>query len=477
MTMPMSGWVIPEFSGNDPTVNQYTPEELAELRRRAATNANAPDRTTMLGMLNPYKIMGQDEYDPTAPQLDQTAANEDLARGLASRYRQHWLSNRLQNQVMGRGPTVAGQQMQFGIGKAMANAGRMAANARGTNRALAQRSATYAGADMQQQANRDAALMRAQEQLSAQNQYGALETAVRHGDSVDRATSLDAAKANQESQMQEQRLQTEISEGNAKRSQVGQGALLAGAGGAIRGAMGSDIRMKESITPLDRSFAVQVRQGLPTDNDEQMTVADYNRSYLDSIDARRGAESAAHQRQQSELSMDQDAASPISDPGQGGILGAVGGGLEGMGNTLMQSDRHSKERIRQLEMELYGGPLRELDKENPYAEKVKRPLAPVHAYGFRYRPQFAMALAEKEAATAPPGLQDEVRGEVYADARAPRPGVMTQELLKSRSPAVKSMVKKTPAGQAIDMRRGLSVALAQQAQLDKRLARLENRGR
>jgi len=48
---------------------------------------------------------------------------------------------------------------------------------------------------------------------------------------------------------------------------------------------------------------------------------------------------------------------------------------------------------------------------------------------------------------------------------------MTQEL--SKSPRGKKTVMNTPAGQAIEGRRALSFILANQAGLDKRLAKLE----
>src|SRR3990172_7339170 len=111
-------------------------------------------------------VFGKNAYDPNATMLDQTQANKDLGFGMGARLSQSSQLGRLNQQVDGRGPTVAGQQQRFGIAEAMRNAGTQAANARGVNRGMALRESLYAGQDAQAQANRDAALMRAQEQLS-----------------------------------------------------------------------------------------------------------------------------------------------------------------------------------------------------------------------------------------------------------------------------------------------------------------------
>lgn len=104
-------------------------------------------------------------------------------------------------------------------------------------------------------------------------------------------------------------------------------------------------------------------------------------------------------------------------------------------------------------------------------KRVKEDLAPVQPYTYRYKPEMAASMAEKLAASAPPDRQEETYEAAFEDAREPRQGVMTQELLKS--PRGKKLVVNTPQGQAIEGRRALSFVLANQAGLDKRLAKLE----
>jgi hypothetical protein len=60
---------------------------------------------------------------------------------------------------------------------------------------------------------------------------------------------------------------------------------------------------------------------------------------------------------------------------------------------------------------------------------------------------------------------------VYQDKRAPRAGIIAQDL--ERSPAFAPAVVDTPAGKAVERDRALSVALAELGGLDKRLRQIE----
>lgn len=398
-------------------------------------------------------IGGQNSFDPKEPQLDQTRADADMRNGLRARSNQSYLLGQLQNQIQGQGPTVAGQQAQQGIAQALANAGTMAANARGTSRGLAQRSALYSGLQAQQQANRDAALMRAQEQLSAQQQFGAVADAQRSGDMQARQLSLNAAKANQDAAMQAMGYKTSISEGNATRAQKGTGAILSSVGGMVKGLF-SDIRAKDGIeaSPLaspkaDPSFAQALRDSLNVSPSQEQTAAKNPMTIGDGLDAGEAAREAAFQRALAD-SMKASSGSnagieDTSGNGQsaGGLWGAVGGGMEAYGNSLLSDER---------------------SKEN---------LAPVMPFRYRYKPEFAAALAESAAMSVPKWQRETVRGEVYADARDPREGVMAQDL--ERSPGGRKVVQNTKIGKAINSSRALSFALANQAGIDKRLRRLE----
>jgi hypothetical protein len=392
--------------------------------------------------------MGTNQFTAVAPKLDQRQATYDLAQAQAARGRQTYLLNELQSQMDGRGPTVAGQQAQQGIQQALANAGHQAANARGISRALAQRSATYAGQNAMEAANRDAGLMRAQEQISAGQQYGQTAGQMRTGDVQQRSLSLDAAKANQAAQMQAEGYNTQISEGNATRKQKGTGSILSGIGGAVKGLF-SDINAKEDVQPL----------GVDTAAGSQPTFADKLRTQLavpqaqpqqddpsrlgwmvSSSNAGYGANQAGLQQAATDTNTS-NAGADTSGSGMsaGGIGGAIGGGIESFGNGLISDERS------------------------------KRDLAPLQPYSFTYRPGFAAMMAEQAASGVPPAERPAVAGEVYADARAPRSGIMAQDL--ERSPGGKSVVRDTPVGKTLDKKRSIAFALASVAGLDKRLQR------
>jgi len=121
-------------------------------------------------------VIGRAEYDPSGYKLNQEQANTERDMALQARGGQDLLGNQLQRQIQGQGPTVAAQQAKYGIAEAMRNASTQAANARGVNRGMALRESMYAGQNAQEAANRDAAMMRASEQLGAMGQYGQLQS-------------------------------------------------------------------------------------------------------------------------------------------------------------------------------------------------------------------------------------------------------------------------------------------------------------
>jgi hypothetical protein len=401
-------------------------------------------------------IGGQNSYSPAGATVAATEggqqANADREAAYASRGQQGYLLGKLDEQLQGKGPTVAGIQAKQGIAQALQNAGTQAANARGTSRALAQRSALYGGLQAQAQANRDAALMRAQEQLSAQQQYGGLATQQRTGDIQTRGLSLGSANTDVNAETARQGYQTQISEGNATRAQKGTGAVLSAAGGVVKGIF-SDIRAKEDIAPttasygstpqVDADFAKALRDSMQVKSSQGLQQDPTKLPQLmSSADAGYGAQQAGLQRAAADTNAS-NAGMDTSGSGMsaGGIGGMIGGGMESMGNGLISDER---------------------SKEN---------LAPVTPYQYRYRPEMASMMAEQMASKLPEPSADRVRGEVYADARAPREGVMAQDL--ERSPGGKKVVMDTKVGKALDARRALSFALANQAGLDKRLSRIE----
>lgn len=195
-------------------------------------------------------VGGQASFTPTAQNLDQRQANIDLGYSNQVRGRQGNLANALQRRVAGQAPSVAALQGQAGIAQAFQNASRIAANARGVNRGLALRSGAEAASTGMAQANRDATMLRAQEQVAAEQTLGQQLAQQRAQDLQQRAGSLQAAQANQQAQLGAQQLQTELANANATRAQKGTGAALSFVGPLI-GAMASDIRVKQDLAPVN----------------------------------------------------------------------------------------------------------------------------------------------------------------------------------------------------------------------------------
>jgi hypothetical protein len=389
---------------------------------RGTTPGNGTDYAKDFPMYS--GVMGENEFRPSWHPIDEMASERDRMLALQSRGKQMGLAGRLEDTMAGNGPTVAGLQMSQGIAEALRNAGTQAANARGTSRALAQRSAIYGGQNAAAQANRDAGLLRAQEQLAARGQYGTLAEQMRMGDLQTRQQAINIEHGNQQAWGQHEGYMTQIQEGNATRKQKGAGSIAS----AVGAAMASDIRAKQDVAPADGSFASQLRKSLDVQPD-QWTAAQWSAGNL--APGSQDWMQTQPQQPQQQVATQQD----NSDAGGiGGILSSVGGGL--------MSDKRSKQ-----------------------------DLAPLQPYSFSYKPGIAAAMAEQAAATSPPPLRDAVRATVYADARAPREGIMAQDL--ERSPRGKKVVMDTPAGKALDMKRSIAFLLANQAGLDKRLSRVE----
>jgi hypothetical protein len=203
-------------------------------------------------------IYGHNYYQPNAYKIDETASERD--RYLASRARimQQGLASRLTDAMNGAGPSVAEKQMQAGTADAILGAQRMAANARGVDRGLALRNAMYSGQAASNAAIRDAGMLRAGEQLAARGQFANVADSLRQGDLYTRGQDIDIERGNQQAWGQQEGLRSQISEGNATRTQKGQGAVLNAAGGVIKGL--SDIRAKEGIQPI--SFGERLSQSL-----------------------------------------------------------------------------------------------------------------------------------------------------------------------------------------------------------------------
>ena len=453
-------------------------------------------------------ITGRNDYDPAGARLDQTQANTERDLALESRGRQDLLGGQLQAQIRGLGPSVAAQQAKFGIAEAMRNASTQAANARGVNRGMALRESLYAGQNAQEAANRDAAMMRASEQLGAMGQYGQLQSQQRAGDIQSRQVSLDAEKANQQAELQRQGYQTQLANENAARKQKGFGSLMNAAGGIV-GAL-SDINAKENIAPMQSgSFAERMMaQRLADANVLQQRADAESNARIEAALAGSNAGYGAQQAGTQSNAVNGASVAGAPDSG-GGISGMLGGAMQQFGGGLM-SDAKSKERIAFLESQLYSDrPLRKLDPENPYhpdylsaAERAvengfdsnatgspditwngdgtysrradsRDNLRGVRPYSYRYRPEYAEFIADQ--ASTGSNAPSVAHAMAYGDARIPRVGVMAQELEKT--PGGRKVVRETPVGKMLDEKRSIAFALANQADMNQRLAALERLNR
>jgi len=99
-----------------------------------------------------------------------------------ARVQQQAFAQVLQGQMAGTGPSLAQNQLQQATDRTTSQAAGFAASLRGANPALAQRTAQMAQAQANQQAASDSAIIKAQEQLSAQNQFGNLMSGIRAQD-------------------------------------------------------------------------------------------------------------------------------------------------------------------------------------------------------------------------------------------------------------------------------------------------------
>lgn len=379
-------------------------------------------------------VGGQTSFSPDVYTLNRNQWIDEAQRAQNARQQQDYLTQQYQRTIEGNGPSVAELQQQQGLAEALRNASTLAANARGVSRGLAQREAAYAGEEASSQAMRDAALLRAQEQLAAREQMASVVGQQRQQDLTAQQLELEAEKANQQAVGQQQATQAGVSTGNAERAQKGTGAGLAMAAPLI--GLLSDVRAKTDVQPTSANWGEALSQGL-TRSPMGAPVAAAAPVATPSMQASANPVAGYSPVNPQALAASMGTADP-------GIISALSSGLSSAGAGLM-SDKRSKEN-----------------------------LGPVDAYEFSYKPEFAEQIAQKDAAGAPPEARGMVHDMAFADALTPRQGVMTQDL--EESPEGKKAVIDGEM-QAIDQRRALGFLLANQAGLNKRLEALEGGGR
>lgn len=86
------------------------------------------------------------------------------------------------------------------------------------------------------------------------------------------------------------------------------------------------------------------------------------------------------------------------------------------------------------------------------ADESRAALAPVQPVRYQYKPEHAERMALEQGSTP------EERSMVYADKRAPRDGIIAQDLLKSK--AFRPAVMNSPAGLAVERDRAISTTMA-----------------
>lgn len=146
-----------------------------------------------------YGGLAQASDNRAAPNLSSSPFGAQYAndRGLdqGSRGSQLYGLGQLQGLIEGRGPSVAQQQQYAGLAQAMQQQAAIAASARGggANLAFAQQQAAQNAANMSGSAIQQNAILRAQEQMGAINNYGGLAQAMRAQDQARAAQSAQLA--------------------------------------------------------------------------------------------------------------------------------------------------------------------------------------------------------------------------------------------------------------------------------------------
>lgn len=223
---------------------EYDQQKKAEEERRRAAappgwiqGPGATQESPTLGM----SVTGDEGYTAGLPGYHGELSEEDKQNAGAARNQQNNFAGDLRRRAMGLGgPSAAELQMQRGMNVAQQRLRNQAVSGRGMNRAGAQRAAMRGASDMYMQGNEQAGIMRAQEQLAAQQLYSQHLRDMRQQDLLSRGYGVQEANAILDAEMRAQGLNAQLAEGAAGRRQ---GVAIAGIG-ALAG-LASDRRAKE----------------------------------------------------------------------------------------------------------------------------------------------------------------------------------------------------------------------------------------
>jgi len=139
---------------------------------------------------------------------------------------------------------VAELQGQRQLGQAQAAAANQAASGRGVDRAAAFYQAQQQQGNLAAQANADTTMLRAQEQIAAQQLGTTANQGIREQDQTGRTISANEQMAQLQAQTAAEKLRADQAAANAKGKQEATGGLMTAAGGLL--AM-SDMRAKQDI--------------------------------------------------------------------------------------------------------------------------------------------------------------------------------------------------------------------------------------
>jgi hypothetical protein len=379
--------------------------------------------------------------------------------------------------------------MGAGLGAATMAARSTAASGRGGNVGLTQRLASQQAAQGTSNVIRDAGMLRAQEMQTAGQTYSQDMQNQRLADLQARGMSIDEARAQLQADMEREKINAGIAEGNIERYQKGTGGLISSVGALFA----SDRRAKEDVTPLYSDFETKEQMApVSTSFGQQLRAA--------LAQPQQPVQPAPQQIDAATLTRAMESRQPPPDsaPRQPQSGGAdLSGLMQSFGGSL-QSDLVSKEFYPPLKAGVPTARFRDVPaglpdnsraipgydfRESPgqmspeeieefrkmsapvSADENRRAFAPIEPVNYRYKPEDSARMALEQGAT--PGEQ----AMVFADKRTPRNGIIAQDL--EQSPAYAGAVVETPAGKAVDRDRALSETLAQSAGFDKRLRELE----
>lgn len=187
-------------------------------------------------------LFGKATYTAGFPGYRGELAYNDRLDSKAARTQQQELGTAIQDRALGRGgPSVAELQLQRGMNQGQQRIAQQAASARGMGRGAANMAAIRGASDLYANTNEQAGIMRAQEQIAAQQLASQHTRDMRQQDLVARGYSIEEAKAIMDAELRVQEINAGTARANAANAQ---GPTMLGIG-ALGGLLASDERAKD----------------------------------------------------------------------------------------------------------------------------------------------------------------------------------------------------------------------------------------